>query len=299
MTVKKRGLGRGLDALLGQVSGEVATQGAGDRLRTVAVSLLAPGPFQPRKEMDPAKLRELADSISAQGVVQPVMVREVSQGFEIVAGERRWRAAQLAGLQEIPVIVRRISDQAAMAIALIENIQREDLNAMEEAEALRRLLEEYRMTHQQLADAVGKSRATVSNLLRLNDLDEEVKCLLGGGQIEMGHARALLGLSKENQARVARQIQDRELTVRQVEALVQTLRSGRVEAAPGAQKEEKDPDLLRLEDNLSLKLGAAVTIRHGAKGGGRLVIRYGSLDELDGVLERLGGGDDVALAIGD
>lgn len=287
MAVKKRGLGRGLDALLGNTGGESvpsAGTAAGERLKSVSVTRLAPGPFQPRKDMDPERLRELADSISAQGLVQPVTVREVGEGFEIIAGERRWRAAQLAGISEIPVIVRKVSDQAAMAIALIENIQREDLNAMEEAEALKRLLDEYRMTHQQLADAVGKSRAAVSNLLRLNDLVPEVKGYLSSGRIEMGHARALLGISPEGQSQLARQIVERELTVRQVEAMVQDLRGGRIRGPGKSVPAAKHPDIKRLEADISEELGALVTIDHGAKGNGKIVIRYGSLDELDGVL---------------
>ena len=279
---KKRGLGRGLDALLGGAKLEVSA----DRLRVVPIERLAPGVFQPRKEIDSGKLQELADSISAQGVVQPVVAREIAvDRFEIIAGERRWRAAQLAGLGEIPVIVRKVSDQAALAIALIENIQREDLNAMEEAEALKRLLDEYRMTHQQLADAVGKSRATVSNLLRLNELHPEVKILLARGRIEMGHARALLGLVQEAQEAAAMRVIERELTVRATEALVQSLRQGGA-LRPAPAEVTKDPDIRRLENDISERLGAPVVIRHGSKGGGQVVIRYGSLDELDGVLAR-------------
>lgn len=279
---KKRGLGRGLDALLGGAKLEVAA----DRLRVVPIERLAPGVFQPRKEIDSGKLQELADSISAQGVVQPVVAREIAvDRFEIIAGERRWRAAQLAGLGEIPVIVRKVSDQAALAIALIENIQREDLNAMEEAEALKRLLDEYRMTHQQLADAVGKSRATVSNLLRLNELHPEVKILLARGRIEMGHARALLGLVREVQEAAALRIVGRELTVRATEALVQSLRQGGA-LRPTPAEVTKDPDIRRLENDMSERLGAPVVIRHGGKGSGQIIIRYGSLDELDGVLAR-------------
>jgi len=289
---KKRGLGRGLDVLLAGAKLESAPE----RMKQVAVERLSPGSFQPRKDIDPGKLQELADSISAQGVVQPVVVREVvgSGQFEIIAGERRWRAAQLAGLKEVPVIVRKVSDQAALAIALIENIQRENLNAMEEAEAMKRLLDEYRMTHQQLADALGKSRAAVSNLLRLNDLEDDVKPLLMSGALEMGHARALLGLNGVMQVSAARRIIDRQLTVRAAEALVQDLKSltdepsSTVPTVPSS----RDPDIRRLEDDVSARLGASVSIRHGAKGAGQIIIRYGSLDELDGVLDRFGHGSD-------
>lgn len=286
MSAKKRGLGRGLDALLGGARVEVAAE----RMRVVSVGALAPGSFQPRKDMDPSRLRELADSISAQGVVQPVVVREAEPGrYEIIAGERRWRAAQLAGLAEVPVIVKKVSDQAALAIALIENIQREDLNALEEAEALRRLLDEYRMTHQQLADAVGKSRASVSNLLRLNDLCPEVKLLVGSGQLEMGHARALLALSGPAQIEMATRVVEGGLTVRAVEALVQA-RAKEVPAPQKATSKRMDPDIRQLEEDISGRIGARVSIRHGAKGSGQLVIKYATLDELDGVLSYFRGG---------
>ncbi len=279
---KKRGLGRGLDALLGGAKLESAT----DRLRVISIERLKPGAFQPRKEIDSVKLQELADSISAQGVVQPVVAREVSvDQFEIIAGERRWRAAQLAGLGEIPVIVRKVSDQAAVAIALIENIQREDLNAMEEAEALKRLLDDYRMTHQQLADAVGKSRATVTNLLRLNELHPEVKGLLALGRIEMGHARALLGLAIDAQVSAALRVIDRGLTVRATESLVQELREGK-SVQKSSVSLSKDPDIRRLEGDISERIGAPVIIRHGNRGAGQVIIKYSSLDELDGVLAR-------------
>ncbi len=279
---KKRGLGRGLDALLGGAKLESAT----DRLRVISIERLKPGAFQPRKEIDSVKLQELADSISAQGVVQPVVAREVSvDQFEIIAGERSWRAAQLAGLGEIPVIVRKVSDQAAVAIALIENIQREDLNAMEEAEALKRLLDDYRMTHQQLADAVGKSRATVTNLLRLNELHPEVKGLLALGRIEMGHARALLGLAIDAQVSAALRVIDRGLTVRATESLVQELREGK-SVQKSSVSLSKDPDIRRLEGDISERIGAPVIIRHGNRGAGQVIIKYSSLDELDGVLAR-------------
>ena len=230
MSAKKRGLGRGLDALLG---GAKLEAGSSERLRLVGLDRLSPSAFQPRKDIDPVKLQELADSISAQGIVQPVVVREVeAERFEIIAGERRWRAARLAGLAEVPVVVRKVSDQAALAIALIENIQRENLNALEEAEALKRLLDEYRMTHQQLADAVGKSRVAVTNLLRLNDLQADVKALLAGGRIDMGHARALLGLPEVQQFQAARQIVEGELNVRAAEALVQAMKEAAVAGRP-------------------------------------------------------------------
>ncbi len=279
---KKRGLGRGLDALLGGAR----LEGVPERLRMLPVNRLAPSAFQPRKDIDSGKLQELADSISAQGIVQPIVVRELGEGerFEIIAGERRWRAAQLAGLSELPVLVRRVSDQSALAIALIENIQREDLNALEEAEALKRLLDEYHLTHQQLADAVGKSRVTVTNLLRLNELQPEVKRLLASGHIEMGHARTLLGLDGVLQVTAAQQVVDRQLTVRAAEALVQRLREGG--SKPASVRTEKDPDIRRLENDISSEIGAPVMIRHGKKGAGHIVIKYASLDELDGVLSR-------------
>jgi ParB family chromosome partitioning protein len=226
----------------------------------------------------------LADSISAQGVVQPVVVRSLGDSqYEIIAGERRWRAAQLAGLHDLPVVVREVTDQAALAIALIENIQREDLNPLEEAEALKRLLEEFEMTHQQVADAVGKSRATVTNLLRLNDLHPEAKHLLLTGAIEMGHARAILGLEFQLQAEVARKVAGAKLSVRATELLIQRLRDGQKAKKP----EVKDPDIRRLEERIATRIGAPVSIKHGKKGSGQLVIHYDSLDQLEGVLDRL------------
>lgn len=278
---KKRGLGRGLDALLGGAKLE-AVEGR-ERLRTLLVEKMRPSSYQPRKDFDPVRLQELADSISAQGVVQPIVVRELADDqYEIIAGERRWRAAQLAGLAELPVVVRKVSDQAALAIALIENIQREDLNALEEAEALKRLIDEYQMTHQQLADAVGKSRVTVTNLLRLNELEPEIKTLLAKGILEMGHARALLGLEGALQVEAAHKITARQLTVRAVEALVQEIREASARNVP--KSAPRDPDIRRLEDDISSRLGAPVAIRHGSKGAGQVVIKYSSLEELDGLL---------------
>jgi len=247
------------------------------------VESLKASPYQPRKDFDPARLQELADSISAQGVVQPVVARPTATfDYEIIAGERRWRAAQLAGLREIPVIVRDAVDQAAMAIALIENIQREDLNPLEEAEALRRLADEFSLTHQQIADAVGKSRVTVTNLLRLNELNPDVKGLLANGNLEMGHARAILGLSFDKQGEVARRVAARQLNVRTTETLIRRLQAGE-EHRPKVE----DPDVANLSTRLAETFGARVEIRHTKKGGGKLIINYANLDHLQGILDRL------------
>jgi ParB family chromosome partitioning protein len=276
----KRGLGRGLDALLGDVSAKEPQNPS----HTLPIEYLQRGKFQPRKDMNPEKLQELADSIKAQGIIQPIIVRKIGDDkYEIVAGERRWRAAQLAGLQQVPVVVKDIDDRATMAIALIENIQRQDLNPLEEAEALRRLLDEYGMTHQQLADAVGKSRVTVTNLLRLMDLHPDVKKLLINGQLEMGHARALLSLDGVKQVAAAQKIAREELTVRAAEKLV---KDAQEEAKPQKIK-TIDKDTLRLQDELTAKLGAKVVIEHKDNGTGKLVISYASLEELDGILEQL------------
>ncbi|QSA96086.1 ParB/RepB/Spo0J family partition protein [Methylococcus sp. EFPC2] len=284
MSVKKRGLGRGLDALLGTTRTDVI--GGSDKLRTLPVEFLKSGRFQPRKDFDPAGLQELADSISAQGVVQPIVVRASvdPDRYEIIAGERRWRAAQLAGLHEIPAVVREVTDQAALAIALIENIQREDLNPLEEAEALRRLLEEFSMTHQQVADAVGKSRATVTNLLRLNELNPDAKAYLQSGAIEMGHARAILGVAYDKQGEIAGKVAEKQLTVRETESLIRKLNE-----APGEAQlvPRQDPDIERLVERMTQTLGVRVEIKHGKKGVGKLIINYDNLDQLDGVLKRL------------
>jgi len=289
MSVKKRGLGRGLDALLGGGVALAASPVAADKekLHSLPVEYLQSSRYQPRKEFDPVRLQELADSISAQGVVQPVVVRPLSENrYEIIAGERRWRAAQLARLHDIPVVVRPVSDQAALAIALIENIQREDLKPLEEAEALKRLQEEFSLTHQQIADAVGKSRATVTNLLRLNDLHPDAKDLLQQGQIEMGHARAILSLDRQQQGDAARQVAAKSLTVRDTEAFVRKLQEG--DAPPPPQPKPRDPDIARLEERVTLSIGAKAQIKHTDKGAGKLIISYDSLDQLEGVLERLG-----------
>ena len=281
MSVKKRGLGRGLNALLG----EAVPQSRPPSEKLVPVEWLQRGKYQPRRELDPEKLQELADSISAQGLIQPIVIRPVDQDkYEIVAGERRWRAAQLAGLHEVPVIIREISDQAAMAMALIENIQREDLNPLEEAQGLHRLLNEFEMTHQQVADAVGKSRTTVTNLLRLLDLQDAVKELLVKGQIEMGHARALLGLEPGLQIQAAEKVVAYGLSVRATEKLVKELQAEKPEAA---EITARDPDIESLQIRISEKLGARVLIQHQSNGKGKLVIHYTTTEELEGVLEKI------------
>jgi len=282
MAVQKRGLGRGLDALLGDVS--IKEEAQQHQQQTLPIEYMQRGKYQPRKDIDPEKLQELADSIKAQGIIQPIIVRKVGPDkYEIVAGERRWRAAQLAGLQDVPVIIRDIDDRATMAQTLIENIQREDLNPLEEAGALRRLLDEFEMTHQQIADAVGKSRTTVTNLLRLMDLHPDVKTLLIGKQLEMGHARALLSLDAARQVTAANKIAREALTVRAAERLVKDL-----QAEPKAVKVKAiDNDTLRLQDELTAKLGAKVLIDHKENGTGKLVITYASLEELDGIIEQL------------
>jgi ParB family chromosome partitioning protein len=281
MVLKKRGLGRGLDALLGEQS--VTSVNEKHPLRTLPIEFLQRGKYQPRKDMNPEKLQELSDSIRAQGIVQPIVVRNIAvDKYEIVAGERRWRAAQLAGLQEVPVVIKDIDDRAAMAIGLIENIQREDLNALEESEALKRLMQEFEMTHQQIADAVGKSRTTVTNLLRLNELFPEVKTLLAGGRLEMGHARALLALTDELQIAAAKKIVAGGLSVRAAEKLVKNLQQEKHPPIPKL----IDRDILRLQEELTEKIGARVVITHQNNGKGKMVISYSSLEELDGVMQR-------------
>ena len=289
MAAKKRGLGRGLDALLSGSSAatlqEEAVQVDSKELQHLPLDLIQRGKYQPRRDMDPSALEELANSIKVQGVMQPIVVRPIGGGrFEIIAGERRWRASQQAGLDKIPAMVREVPDEAAIAMALIENIQREDLNPIEEAVALQRLQQEFELTQQQVADAVGKSRVTITNLLRLIALPEEIKTLLAHGDLEMGHARALLGLPLEQQVEGARHVVARGLTVRQTEALVRQWLNSKDKPA---EKAKADPDINRLEQRLAEKLGAPVQIKHGAKGKGQLVIRYSSLDELQGVLAHI------------
>jgi len=251
-------------------------------LKHLPIEFLQPGQYQPRKDMHPEQLEELAASIRSQGIMQPIIVRPLlsKDRYEIIAGERRWRAAQLAELQEVPALVRDVPDEAAIAIALIENIQRENLNPMEEAVALHRLQEEFELTQQQVAEAVGKSRVTVTNLLRLMNLNPDVKTLLEHGDIEMGHARALLGLHDQHQSEAARQVAAKSLTVRQTEALVR----GWHEQKETSQKSAPNPDVERLQISLGDRLGAKVELKHNAKGKGKLVISYSSLDELDGIL---------------
>jgi len=282
MTPRKlKGLGRGLDALLAANSDDDADKGA---LQTLALDALQPGKYQPRTRMDPGSLEELAASIKAQGVMQPILVRPVNgTGYEIIAGERRWRAAQIAALSEVPCLVREIADEAALAMSLIENIQREDLNPLEEAGGIQRLIDEFGMTHQQAADAVGRSRPAASNLLRLLNLARPVQELLMAGDIDMGHARALLPLDGAGQILLANQVSARGLSVRETERLVQhTLNPRAKKAAPAP-----DRDLQRLEEEIADVLGATVKIRTNRKGAGEVSIRFGNLDQLDGLLGRL------------
>jgi len=280
--VKKRGLGRSLDALLvGSLPTVEEGLKQGEKLSSLPVNLIQRGKYQPRQDTNPEALEELANSIRAQGVIQPIIVRPVLGGrYELVAGERRWRAAQKAGLTEIPAIVRDIPDEAAVAIALIENIQRENLNSIEEAIALQRLLDEFSMTHGEVADAVGKSRASVTNLLRLLSLTDEVKRMLAHGDLEMGHARALLSLTPDLQIMTAQTIINKGLSVRQAEALSRQLQLPQLPPILKA----VDPDVRRLEQDLSSRLKLPVLIAHSAKGKGKLTIRYKNLTELDALL---------------
>ena len=281
---KKRGLGRGLSELLGDVAAApVATEKSHDILH-LPIEFLQRGKYQPRKDMDPEKLKELSDSIAAQGLIQPIVVRKVgAEKYEIIAGERRWRAAQLAELREVPVLIKDIDDRSVMAVALIENIQREDLNALEEAEALHRLLDEFELTHQQVAESIGKSRTTVTNLLRLLDLAGDVKTMLSRGQLEMGHARALLGLDESKQIDIANKAIKQHLTVRAVEKMVRELN----EEKPAAMAKKIDPDTLRLQRELSERIGAKVEINHQNGGKGKLILSYASLEELEGIISRI------------
>ena len=291
MSARKRGLGRGLDALLAtSQSSSQRDQDAAEvnqtngELSKLPIEYLVPGKYQPRKDMSPEALEELASSIRAQGIIQPIVVRKLDEHrFEIIAGERRWRASQLAQLDEVPCLIKNVPDEAAVAIALIENIQREDLNAMEEAQALDRLMNEFALTHQEVAEAVGKSRTTVTNLLRLNNLNDDVKLLVEHGDIEMGHARALLALEGEAQSDAAQVVSGKGLTVRDTEKLVKKL----LEPAKPKAEKKVDPDVQNLMTRLSENLGAPVSIDHNAKGKGKLTISFNDLAQLDGILSKI------------
>ena len=287
MAAKKRGLGeRGLGALLAgsKVNLDQELKDHDGELREVPIDLIQRGRYQPRRDMDPAALQELADSIRQQGVMQPVVVRPIAEGrYELIAGERRWRATQMAGLDSIPAIIRDVPDEAAIAMALIENIQRENLNPIEEAFALQRLQDEFGLTQAQVAEAVGKSRTTITNLLRLIGLSEDVRIMLEHGDLEMGHGRAMLTLAPELQMQVAKQVVAKSLSVRQTEALVRRVQ----QETPDSKSRKKgvvDPNIRALQDDLAERLGARVSIDHGQRGKGKLVIEYSSLAELDGIL---------------
>lgn len=293
MSPKKKGLGRNFGSLINTRAevkeiAELPVEKVQDgTLRHLPIEWLQRGRYQPRRDMAPDALEELANSIRAQGVMQPVVVRPIGpESFELIAGERRWRASQLAGLDTIPAVIRDVADEDAIAMALIENIQRENLNPIEEAIALQRLQKEFELTQAEVADAIGKSRVTVTNLLRLIGLEEDVKRLLEHGDLEMGHARALLGLSGDAQIEAARQVASKGMTVRQTEALVRSLsRSNKVNLS--SVDAGQDVNIQRLEDMLAKRLGAAVKIKHGAGGKGSLTIKYTSLDELDGILQHV------------
>ena len=296
MSARKKRLGRGLDALLSKpVVEPVAVSGDADKsgLKKIPLDLLQRGQYQPRVDMRQESLQELADSIKSQGVVQPIVVRPIgktagSQRYEIIAGERRWRAAQLAEIPDIPAVVRDVSDEDAIAMALIENIQREDLNPLEEARALDRLIREFELTHEEAAGAVGRSRASVSNLLRLQELSDKVKPLLEQRKLDMGHARALLSIRDSiQQFDIARQVVQKGLSVRETEALVKRIVEGKKAPKKQAASQSGNADIRRLEQDVSEKLGAKVRVEHTQKGSGKLVIAYNSLDELDGILKHI------------
>ena len=279
--VKQKGLGRGLDALL---SGDMESVSSGDALRMLNISQMQPGKFQPRSYMDDAALQTLADSIKSQGIMQPILVREITADrFEIIAGERRWRASQIAGLDEVPVLVRDIADESALAMALIENIQRENLNPLEEAQGIKRLIDEFGMTHEKAADAVGRSRVAVSNILRLLTLTHPVQEMLLQNKLDMGHARALIGLDAAQQIMLANKIVQQKLSVREVEALAKQRQAPRA----NKQKISTNHDVIRLQDSLSDKLGAKVSIAAKASGAGILKISYNNLDQLEDIIARI------------
>lgn len=295
----KKKLGRGLDKLLGGIAAKASaaeamaaaqTSGSGlvdSELRHIPIDLIQRGKYQPRTDMHEEALQELADSIKVQGVMQPIVVRPLEGGerFEIIAGERRWRATQIAGLDTIPAVIRLVGDESAIAMALIENIQRENLNPIEEATALKRLQEEFSLTQQEVAEAVGKSRTTVTNLLRLMTLNHDVRVMLERGDIEMGHAKALLGLQSEQQSDASKSVAGKGLSVRQTEAMVRRLLEDKKQLKQ--QPVREDTDILRLQESLSERIGAKVEIQHSSKGSGKLTLRYNSLDELDGILAHI------------
>ena len=285
MNTKKSRLGRGLDALLGE-NGAGMDDAEPDKLQQLPVELLQRGQFQPRRQMDKEALDDLSSSIAKQGVLQPIVARKLASGdYEIIAGERRWRAAQQAGLDRVPVVVRVLSDEDAMVIGLIENLQREDLNPIEEARGMQRLIEEFTMTHQQVADSVSRSRAAVSNLLRLLSLQSDVSSLLEQGQLDMGHARALLSLDEAMQHKAAQQIVKSGMSVRQAEQLVRRMQEE--QTSPVSKVKEKDPDVRNLEESLSERLGTHVEIKLGSRGKGKLVIDFHGNDVLQGILEKI------------
>jgi len=306
MSAKKTGLGRGLSDLgLGELLSGIKSETikhdnnagnakgnesnfahANTALRKAAIDLLRPGRYQPRQDIDNDSLKELAESIKTQGIIQPILVRAQTgrKDYEIIAGERRWRAAQLAGLTEVPIIVKELSDEQAAAIALIENLQREDLNAIDTAQGLQRLVDEFGMTHQAVSESIGKSRATVTNLLRLLNLPEKIKYMVQHGELEMGHARALLALTQYQQLQAAAIIVSKKLSVRASEELVQKIQHTQA-SSPASKK--SDPNIMQLQNKLRDSLGTKVKIQHAPKGHGKFVVYYNSLDELDGILERI------------
>ena len=282
---KKRGLGKGLaDLGINELLSEIKSSHNKNDFRKLPIDIIQPGKYQPRKDMDEDALEELSKSIKSQGIIQPILVRSIDSGkYEIVAGERRWRAAQMAGLQDVPAVIRDMSDETAVALSLIENIQREDLNVVEEAIALQRLIDEFAMTHQEVADAIGKSRVTVTNLLRLLGLRTEVKTMLQHGDLEMGHARALLTLNHNLQLEVAQQVVNKELSVRETEGMVARMQQPHKTSTTTA----IDPDIVSFQKNLAEILATRVTIQHTKKGAGKMIIRYNSLDELEGIIEHI------------
>ena len=290
MAAKKNPLGRNLSSMLSKSALQHAVENAasesadGDLLKSLPLDLISPGPYQPRSIFDKDRMEELAESIRHQGVIQPVVVRASGdKKYELIAGERRWRAAQIAGIEKIPAIVRQVPDEIAIAMALVENIQREDLNPIEEATALRQLVDEFQMTHQEAGDAVGRSRSSVSNLLRLLELSKEVRELVDARHLEMGHARALLTLEASMQAKAAREVVSKRLSVRETERLVRRLKN-----PPSPKTQVLDPDIQRLQESLSEKLCARVKLTHDSDGKGKMVIAYNSADEFEGILEKLG-----------